>query len=290
MKAVYRMLVLLLLLLPSHCFSEEVRPGRIILLTEYCQEGWGDRIQVGCLDENGCLFGLEGADSTLHWPGDPEAKRTRLAAEGALRFLGRLDSEDRRAVGSLIAGVVNQDGKVGSSGGCDMGTECTWAFRFGKDETVEEILLGASGDGFYENTDPGAQALYARARSWFPYVWCYAYGTEGIGPQGFVPQPLLSFLNIPLSALSAEIACLYMDCEAGPVPKELSEEEAAAVRELLSTAKVTGKANGYSVTGGTRAYVLRDPEGSWIGSVELYGNLLVGRDGMYTLERNSSGE
>ncbi|MBQ9009005.1 MAG: hypothetical protein IJ088_06715 [Clostridia bacterium] len=275
---------LILLMLPSLCSGEERKPGRIVLMTDYRQQGWGDLVQIGCMDEDGCLFGMSGADEQLRWPWKEEDKRAFLENSEELRFLGQLEEDDRFAILSLVSDVGTQSGVKGF-GGCDMGTENTCAVRYSREGTPEFILLGQSGDRCYENTDPSAQALYRWARRLFPGIRCYAYGDVGIGPQGYEARPLATFLNISESVLDgAEISCMDMDCEAGPIPVELSEEESAALRELLRSGMVTGKANSLSVTGGTRAYVLRQPDGTWIGSVDLYGGLLVRGDGMYTIE------
>ena len=282
-------ILMMLLLLPVWCLGETGKPGRIILLTDYRQQGWGDQVQIGCMDEDGCLFTLEGSDAQLHWPSEENQKRIYLEQSEDLCYLGRLDAENRFAIESLISDAANLAEKAVSSGGCDMGTESTCAFRYSREGTPETVPLGISGDDFFENTDPSAQALYRWARRLFPKIQSYAYGMEGIGPQGFVPQPLAAFLNIPLTEVDqARIRCLYMDCEAGPQPVELTVEEETAIRELLKSGMVTGKANSISVTGGTRSYSVSDSEGNLLGWMELYGELLVRGNGMYTLGPDGS--
>lgn len=80
---------------------------------------------------------------------------------------------------------------------------------------------------------------------------------------------------------TAVITTSLLDCEAGPIPGEISEEEAGNVRALAMYGVVTGKENDEMVTGNTTLYQFSTPEGDYIMTVELYHGLLVGNDGMY---------
>lgn len=75
------------------------------------------------------------------------------------------------------------------------------------------------------------------------------------------------------------------DCEEGPIPVEISAEEAESIRRLAIGGVVTRKANDLCVTAGTWLYTFSTPEGQYLLSVELYEGLLVSNDGMYTFSR-----
>ena len=98
-------------------------------------------------------------------------------------------------------------------------------------------------------------------------------------------RPIWSFCHGDADKLeTAVITAADIDCEAGPIPVELTETEIASIRRLAMNGKVTGKENDMSVTGGTRVYVFQTPEGEYIMSIELYHGLLVATDGMYNYE------
>ena len=84
---------------------------------------------------------------------------------------------------------------------------------------------------------------------------------------------------------TAVISCFTIDCEAGPVPGEISPEEAEDIRALAISGMITKKANDLSVTGGTWVYSFETPEGEHLLSVEMYGGLIVAADGMYGFVR-----
>ena len=80
---------------------------------------------------------------------------------------------------------------------------------------------------------------------------------------------------------TAVITTSLLDCEAGPIPGEITGEEEERLRALAMYGVVTGKENDEMVTGGTTLYQFETPEGDYIMTVELYRGLLVGSDGMY---------
>ena len=84
---------------------------------------------------------------------------------------------------------------------------------------------------------------------------------------------------------TAVITCNQISCEEGPIPQEITPEEAEKIRSLAINGIVTGKANDTMVTGGTWVYTFKTPEGEYLLSVELYKGLLVGSDGMYHFSR-----
>ena len=87
-----------------------------------------------------------------------------------------------------------------------------------------------------------------------------------------------------LSAEQLETAVItgsQLDCEEGPIPYEMTEEEKEELRTLAMYGVVTGRENEEMVTGGTWLYSFETPEGDYIMTIEMYRGLLVGRDGMY---------
>ena len=88
---------------------------------------------------------------------------------------------------------------------------------------------------------------------------------------------------------TAVILGYTLDCEAGPVPYEMPEEEAEELRTLAMYGVITGKKSDEMVTGGTWIYSFETPDGEYIMSVELYKGLLVGSDGMYSYEVRQDG-
>ena len=80
---------------------------------------------------------------------------------------------------------------------------------------------------------------------------------------------------------TAVITGSTLDCEAGPIPCEITEEEKEELRALALRGIVTGRQSDEMVTGGTWLYSFETPEGEHIMTLELYRGLLVGPDGMY---------
>lgn len=85
---------------------------------------------------------------------------------------------------------------------------------------------------------------------------------------------------------TAVITGYTVDCEAGPIPVEMTEEEKEEIRRLALDGVVTGRENEESVTGGTWLYSFETPEGEYLLSIELYRGLLVATDGMYAYRMN----
>ncbi|MEE3396709.1 MAG: hypothetical protein VZR04_05180, partial [Succiniclasticum sp.] len=71
-KIVFCMILMLLftgILAPVQAGAEVASvPGQVILYTYYRQLGWGDQVQIGCVDAKGGLWLLTGHDGTLKWP------------------------------------------------------------------------------------------------------------------------------------------------------------------------------------------------------------------------------
>ncbi len=268
--------------------SQDEKP-RPIAFTYYRQMGWGDRVQVGYVDEKGGLWFLKGNDSSLHWPYGKEEQLAWLTESDAFTPAGTLEHEDLFSLKSLVSGTEDQ-GSRSFPAANDAGTERSYAVRYNRDGTPEIILLGMSGDDCFENFDPDAQALYLYLHLQFPEVTCYA-GLDGMGPAGFTPVPLMSFMGVEDADLSgAAVKAFYQDCEAGSREISMDLKAQARIWDLLLNGQVVGKANATLTTGGMTDYCFYDRNGRFLFTMELYSGLLVCSDGMYyisdTMTRN----
>ena len=273
-----KLLILLLALCLCFGFARAESDPKIILFTAYQQMGWGDRIAVGCVDEKGVLWTLDGSASKLGWPYGVEEQLEFLRTTRLKEKQGKLDSDELFELNSLIYSVEPMDAKARPAAN-DAGTETSWAVTYDRDGNALAVKLATSGDDVYENTSPDAQALYLYLRQLFPKVTCYG-GT--MGPAGFTPVPVYEFLRLdPELVRTATVKENYMDCEAGPIEVEAADD---SIRDLVLGGKVTGKANATMVTGGTYAFIFYDADGNYLGSVELYRGLLVTGDGMYYIK------
>ena len=279
------LLVTILALLAAGALAAGDDSPRMILVTCYRQVGWGDSIFVGCVDEEGNVWTLQGSGAELAFPGSPEEQLAYLAQSKDLVNTGvRFAGDDLFDMKGLIACTEDQ-GSETEDAADDAGVEESYAVTW-DDDRPQVVLLGVSGDERFENTDPNAQALYLLLRKIFPEVPCYAYSNLNMGPKGFRPVPVIEFLKMQESDLAdAVVTCYVMDCEAGMIESEVSEEDQEWILDLVKNGKVTGKANATMVTGGTWVYIINDAEGNDIGSVELYRGMLVGNDGMYTVSK-----
>lgn len=285
MKRLICLLAALLLLAGMHAANPAAAaaasaPGQIILYTCYRQMGWGDRVQIGCVDTDGCLWLLTGSDSTLKWPYEVSEQLDYLQAAGEMEPVGKLDSGELFDLKSLVFSTEDQ-GHDSHPAANDAGTERSYAVQYDRDNRPRGILLGMSGDDCFENFDPDAQALYQRLRQLFPQVTSYG---GNMGPAGFQPVSVKAFCGLDeLDLNSLTVAAAYMDCEAGPQKLNVSEEDRLRLLDFIQNGKVTGKANATQTTGGSTSYSLFDPSGRFLASLELYQGLLVRPDGMYTI-------
>ncbi len=257
----------------------------IILVTVYEQEGWGDRISVGFVDEDGGLWTLEGSASALEWPRAPEEQIAYLLRSGQKVQVGRLSSDDTFDLKGLIqCAELRQPEPQGWA--CDAGTQRGYAV-LGSGDEPEIMILGITGDSMWENTDANAQALFAHLCRLFPDVPCYAgtYMKTTGEPWGFTPVKLRDFLRMDwLDREDITMECRLTDCEAGPRECAMTAGDTERILNILRNASVTGKANASLVTGGTYVFSFSDSEGEYLGSFEVYGDLLIRSDGMYYID------
>ena len=111
---------------------------RIILYTAYTQMGWGDRMQAGCVDENGGLWGIEGHDGELNWPYGWEDQIAYLEQCAKVK-IGEMSGEDLFDLKGLIACAEPQDVKVRGWMN-DAGTETSRAVRYAIGPALDPTL------------------------------------------------------------------------------------------------------------------------------------------------------
>ena len=285
MRKIFCIFILLLMsciiLAGTGAAAAEDSAPRVILYTYYRQMGWGDRVQIGWLDEDGNLRLIPGFDSALKWPYKPEEQLAWLE-QAADPLDGSMPYDELFSVKSLIYDVEDQGSKSVPAAN-DAGTEKSYAVQYSPEGEPSFVLLGMSGDDMFENSDPNAQALYLRLRRMFPTVTTYAYGP--MGPAGFVPVPLAEFTGLDPDAVgNAEIEGCLIDCEVGPIPLDLSTEDKASLVYLIRYAKVTGKADCVVSTGGMASYSFYDAEHKLIGTLDFEDGLLISGPGHYYFE------
>lgn len=275
-------LILLLCLLAGLAASAET--PRPILCSVYEQEGWGDRVTISFVDEKGGLWTGEGSASRMDWTGDLEDKALRMPQLDDLNNVGELSHDDLFAVKSLVASVEDQGRKLSAGMMLDYGIVFDYAIRYSRDGEPECVLLNANGDSVFANSDANAQGL----RLWL--VRAFAQGgnldqDQVLAALGIVPTSMPAFCGYDATAIpTAEVTAMLMDCEAGPIPVELSEKEINRFRELATKGRVLCKANAMETTGNIHSILFRDAEGNTITVLEFYEGLLVRSDGMYYID------
>ncbi len=285
MKRLPALALALVLSLAAGAAAGEAEMPRIILYTCYMNlYPDGLHLQTGCVDAAGGLWTLDG--TIPDGAALPEDFLAALLADGKMTYAGTLDERGVISLfdlNSLIVSAEDQGNETEPV--CDGGgAESSYSIYRDRDGNVKKVLLGVSGDSRFENTDPDAQALYRILRVLFPEVENWAW--SDMGPRGFRPVSLVDFCgwqDIDFSAVT--VSCADMDCEAGPIEVELTDEDRERVLALATSGKVAGKANATVTTGGTTVYWFTDADGTYLGGLELYEGLLVRNDGMYYLDR-----
>ena len=279
MKRLSALILAIALLAGSAALADTRETPEIILFTCYMNLlPDGLRLQAGCIDYAGGLWTLDLPDADLTGYSTIGEYLIMMRRAGKLKPAGQLEG-DMFDLRGLVSCTENQ-GSEPEAVSEGAGGECSYAMQWNTDGSAEEILLGASGDSKFENTDPNAQALYLLLRKTFPEVENYAYTSAG--PQGFQAVPLIEFCGwqeIDFSKVT--IRCYLEDCEEGPIPAELTPDEAAEILRIATEWKVTGKANATVMTGGPVTFSFLSGDGTWLGSLSLYEGLLVRGDGMY---------
>ena len=96
------------------------------------------------------------------------------------------------------------------------------------------------------------------------------------------PVPVWKFCHGLYEGLDTAVITVYTtDCESGPVPAEITPEEAERIRGLAMCGMITEKASDLCLTGGTWVYSFDAPDGSHLLSIEMYRGMIVTSSGMY---------
>ena len=253
---------------------------RIILFTCYTNlHPDGLELQAGCVDEDGGLWTLELADADLTGCASIGEFLWVMRRAGKLVYAGEIQGIDDFELKSLVVSAEDQGHELEAvaDGG---GGEISYAVAWDVDGNAREILLGASGDSKFENTDPNAQALYLLLRKFFPNVKNAAYSDAG--PRGFRPVPVIEFCGWQdVDFDHAVMECYLEDCEEGLIPVKPEDYDREEIIGMITGWNVVGKANATLLTGGPVTYLFRDGEGNYLASLSLYHGLLVMGDGMY---------
>jgi hypothetical protein len=265
-------------LLPSSAFAE--KDPRPVLYTYYRQMGWGDRIELAYVDSDGDLWALNGYDANLHWPYKAE-EQLQFLEENKFENIGKLKHDDLFDLTSLVNSVTESDAPSHPAA-CDAGTERTYAVQYDRDGNAKAVLLGMSGDDWFENEDPNAQGLYLAARRLFPHVTCYG---GLMGPVGFIPVSIVNFCKLG-DLTGATVKACFIDCESGPSEISLSRKDQAQILYDVQNCIVTGKVSAADTTGGYRDYSFFQGD-KYLGGISIYEGLLYCSDGMYSIERKS---
>ena len=287
MKTMRRLVMICLaaMLLAGFAAAEETEKPGIMLYTCYTYVAPdGMTLQAGCVDEEGGLWTLDQVIPDYDWSVGIYEYLSGLLEAGGLTPAGTFGEYDRIDLFDLRGLVVSTEDQGNETEAvCEgAGAESSYAIVRDNDGNTRKILLGVSGDSRFENTDPNAQALYRILRELFPGVDNYAY--SNMGPRGFQAVPLAEFCGWQeIDFTKVVITCADMDCEAGPIEVELTDEDREQIVELATNRMVTGKANATFTTGGTTVYMFQNEEGEYLGALELYRGMLVWNDGMYYL-------
>ena len=247
-------------------------------------------IGVICIDEAGDLWSVEKAD--VKYPFREEdilqllRERRGMKLETNLIGSGTDAGTNREKIRSLadMAKVVPQADGSPAKTGVDIGEDAVYALRTDREDNQETVLLGMSGSWVFENRDPNAQALYLFMYRTKTFGMPIGFAAEGLAPHGFEMVSVRDFFGLQKAdPETVTISAVMQDCEAGPIECEMTEQDRKEILALLERGVIIGKENDWMVTGGTTSYSFSDAEGNWLGSIELYQGLAVGRYGMYRI-------
>ncbi len=279
-----RILCLLLLLCLTMGIAARAETPRPVLCSVYEQRGWGDRVKISFVDEEGGLWMGEGYASKMGWSGSLEDKALRVPGLDGLEHVGELSRDDVFAIKSLINAAEDRGRKLQPGPTLDYGIYYIYAVRYSREGEPECVLLNAYGDSMFANTDANALGL----RFWLAKAFASGSRLETdqiLEALGIVPVPMSDYCGFDTSAIrGTAVSATLIDCEEGPIPVKLSESEETYLRGLAERGRVTAKANAIETSGGMYAIDFSDGEGNVVASFELYEGLLVRGDGMYYID------
>ena len=289
-------LLLILCCAAAACAANEEFP-RIIVYGVLKPVGENGKHGLYCIDKDGDLWGIQEAE-TENEQDIVQLLLQRRGMEKMRTLLGdiynnvKMDKEQFRSL-TVMADVVPRTEGGPAVTGAGTGELAVYALRFDhRSDQPETVLLGICGSTVFENKDPNAQELFlfmwrqlyrASGSPGMPCMPC-GFAEDGLAPHGFEMISVRDFFHLQdADAEKAVISAALMDCEEGPIEVKMSEADRKEILELLDRGVITGLDNPWVVSGGTTVFSFRDAEGNYLGSIELYEGLAVGKEGMYRM-------
>lgn len=285
---------LILIVTAVLCFSAAAMADsqRVILysvLKEKTEDG-NIHTSLCCIDAEGELWSLESADAEENEDILQLLRERRgMKSEGTItgsKYDGKYVDRERIREMAVMADTAEAAAGVPEETGADIGEYAVYAVKYDPDGNPEPVLLGISGDAVFENTDPGAQALYRFMTCFQCFRLPCGFAEEGLTPHGFTMVTAREFFHLEnVNAETAVLTAAMTDCEEGYIDAQLTEEDRRKVFAILERGVIIGKENPWLVTGGTMVYFFRDENGEYLGTIETYDEdgLAVAADGMYRL-------
>ena len=84
---------------------------------------------------------------------------------------------------------------------------------------------------------------------------------------------------------TAEIEGAIFDCEEGPIPVEMTDEEKEQIRDLAINGVITGEVDEGIPTGNTWVYTFKSRDGEYLLGIEMYKGRIITGGRMYTFRR-----
>ena len=113
----------------------------------------------------------------------------------------------------------------------------------------------------------------------------YAY-PQGPEEDDSANVPVWKFCHGLRDGLDTAVITGYQtDCEEGLIPIEMTPEEIEDVRRIAMNGMITGKVSDEMRTGGTWVYVFETPGGKHLLSIEMFGGMIAGSEGMYSYDK-----
>ena len=255
------------------------RSPRILLMSCYQQDGWGDGSSATFLDENGCIWRYE---SAAPLPETEEARLAFLAETDAVALVGQMDFWRMLELRSLIESAQPWPLEPQSAGAADFGLNTYSAVRYGADGSAEVIPLAVSGNWTAENLEPNAYALYIAL-----FDEIAVHGTADpawLRPMNIPREPLAAFYGLEQALFEgATLTVSFFDPQTGEHEYMPDEDEMQEKLDWLAGLVVTLKRNALPHAGPTCVYTLYSSQGEKLATFAFFHDLLVTDSGMYAV-------
>lgn len=260
------------------------RSPRILLMSCYQQDGWGDGSSATFLDENGCIWRYE---SAAPLPETEEARLAFLAETDAVALVGQMDFWRMLELLSLIESAQPWPLEPQSAGAADFGLNTYSAVRYGADGSAEVIPLAVSGNWTAENPEPNAYALYVAL---FDEIMIYETANPTwLQPMNLPREPLAAFCGLEETIFEgATLTVTFSDPQSGEHMAALDEDEMQEKLDWLAGLVVTLKRNALPHAGPTCVYTLYSSQGEKLATFAFFHDLLVTDSGMYAVAPGDS--